>query len=394
VAAFAEIPSLGFESEAAVEIAKAFEGWIETDVLAPMVEPTAHLESFHGGRLHRAPVSEEAGPEAAAASFRRALERQLDSAPYDAVHVFSPIEGKAAADRLGPHVALVYQPQPLPSLLYRLDPPRPEWLQRVAADEATVAARASRLVLHHAPDASALRFRRRLPPHLVLPEPVDLDAWSWEQLTPRERPVVLVLDAGLPESARAPLLAALEAVPGASIRRLDLPRAAIHLPGDAAPIPLDRWHAGESWSADSRVRRRIAAAAALNDADVVVVPEPPFFGQASPATTCRRWGILQAAACRRPLVVADAPGYPLPAPLAEQLFRFPAGDAEAMAGLVHSLLYHPAKAVQVAERARQRVEASCGAAAFRRRLRALYAGILGTEPDRPLPAPIQPPADP
>ena len=103
----------------------------------------------------------------------------------------------------------------------------------------------------------------------------------------------------------------------------------------------------------------------------------------------RRWGILQAAACRRSLVVADCAGFPIPAGLVEHVFPYPARDRTAMAGLVRSVLFHPAKAIQVAERARRQVGTRHAAADFRRRLRSIYAGLLGDEPGLPRPAPVR-----
>jgi glycosyltransferase involved in cell wall biosynthesis len=386
LAAFAEIPSLGFESEAATEVAKALEAWCDLELFTPMVDATAHLESFHGGRLHRVTFPDDADAAAAAAAFRRGLERQVESAAWDAVHVFSPVEGRVLADRLPPKVPLLYEPQPLPSLLPRLGLPDKEWFARLAADEAVLLERASVILLHEAADASALRYRRRLPPHVVLDEPVDLDTYHWEQLLPGPAPVVLVLDPGLDEAARRALDEALGAIPGAVMRRLELGSATLHVGPDAAPATLAVWHSG---AADRPVPLQIAARTALNSADVVVAPHPVSLEGLGVATSCRRWGILQAAACRRSLVVADAPGCPIPAGLAEHVFRFPAHNWTAMAELVRSVLFHPAKAIQVAERARKEVELHFAAADFRRRLRAVYAGLLGPEPGLPRPAPVR-----
>jgi hypothetical protein len=386
VAAFAEVPSLAFESEAVVEIAKALEAWCEVEVFTPMIGATAHLEAFFGGRLNRVSLPAGAASEAAAAAFLRGLERQVASAAWDAAHVFSPIEGRLLADRLPPQVPLVYQPQPLPSLLPRLGLPGAEWLARLSADEVALVERASAILLHEAADASALRYRRRLPPHVVLAEPVDLDLYHWEQLVPGDAPVVLVVDAGLDEGTRRALLGALAAIPGAVVRRLDLGTATLWTDPESGPVPLAAWWSG---AADRPVPLRLAACAVLNGADVVVVPHPPHPEGAGVATSSRRWGILQAAACRRPLVVEEAPGCPIPSGLVEHVFRFGAHDWPAMAELVRSVLFHPARAIQVAERAHRQIEARFAAADFRRRLRAVYAGLLGAEPGLPRPAPVR-----
>ncbi|MBI5502361.1 MAG: glycosyltransferase [Deltaproteobacteria bacterium] len=387
VATFAEVPSLGFESEAATEAAKALEAWCEVELFTPMVDATAHLEAFYGGRLHRVTFPQGEGVESAAAAFRRGLERQVESAAWDAVHVFSPVEGRLLADRLPPDVPLVYQPQPIPSLLARLGNPGKEWLAKLAADEAVLVGRASAILLHEASDASALRYRRRLPPHVVLAEPVDLDLYHWEQLVPGTAPVVLVLDPGLDEVSLGALDEALRAIPGAVVWRLELATAALHVEPPPSPaVALGPWFSG---AADHAVPLRLAARAALNAADVVVAAQPGALEGAGVATSCRRWGILQAAACRRPLVVADSTGFPIPAGLAEHVFPFPAKDWAAMAGLVRSVLFHPAKAIQIAERARRQIELRHSAADFRRRLRAIYAGLLGDEPGLPRPAPVR-----
>jgi glycosyltransferase involved in cell wall biosynthesis len=386
VAAFTEVPSLGFESEAATEAAKALAGWCEVDVFTPMGEASAHLEAFHGGRLHRTPLPAGADVAAAASAFRRGLERQLESSAYDAVHVFSPVEGRVLADRLPPETPLVFQPQPVPSLVCRLGRPPADWGERLVADEAVLVERTSVILLHEGADASALRYRRRLPPHAVLPEPVDLDAYHWEQLVPGTLPVVLVLDPGLDEEARGPLRAALAAIPGAALWWLDLPTARLRIPADGPPVPAAVWFSG---AADRPVPLRVVAQAALNSADVVVAPHAACLEGLGVATSCRRWGILQAASCRRPLVASETPAFPLPSGLAEHVFRFPASDAAAMADLVRSVLFHPARAIQVAERARERVQADHAAADFRRRLRAIYAGLLGTEAPLPRPAPVR-----
>lgn len=386
VAAFAEIPSLSFESEAVTEIAKAFEGWFEVEIFTPMVEAGAHLEAFHGGRLHRVPLPPQADAEAAAAAFRRGLERQVDSAGWDAVHVFSAIEGRPIADRLPPGVPLIFQPQPVPSLLLRIGLPGRGWAARLAADETAVLERTQALVLHEATDAGALRYRRRLTPHAVLPEPVDLDDYHWEQLVPGAAPVVLVLDAGLDDPARQAIDQALAALPGPVVRWLDLRRAQLRVEGRQEPTALSAWFAGV---ADRPVPLRLAARAALNVSDVVVIPHAAVLDTAGGTTSCRRWGVLQAAACRRPVVLSEGPGAPAPSRLGEHLFRFPAGDWGAMADLVRSLLFHPTKAIQVADRARQRVEAEFSAAEFRRRLRAIYAGLVEPEPGVPRAAPVR-----
>ena len=386
VAAFAEIPSLCFESEAVTELVKAFEGWCEVEVFTPMVDAGAHLEAFHGGRLHRVPLPPQADAEAAAAAFRRGLERQVDSAGWDAVHVFSAIEGRPIADRLPPAVPLVFQPQPIPSLLLRLGLPGRGWAARLAADETAVLERAQALVLHEATDAGALRYRRRLTPHVVLPEPVDLDDYHWEQLVPGPVPAVLVLDPGLDDAARAAIDQALAAIPGPVVRWLDLQRARLRVEGRTEPVSLAAWFSGAT---DRAVPLRVAARAALNAADVVVIPHATVLDTAGGTTSCRRWGVLQAAACRRPVVLSEGPGVPAPSRLGEHLFRFPSGDWPAMADLVRSLLFHPTKAIQVAERARQRVESEFSATDFRRRLRAIYAGLVEQEPDVPRAAPIR-----
>ncbi|MBN1771927.1 MAG: glycosyltransferase [Deltaproteobacteria bacterium] len=386
VAAFAEIPSLCFESEAVTELVKAFEGWFEVEVFTPMVEAGAHLEAFHGGRLHRVPLPQGTDAEAAAAAFRRGLERQVDSAEWGAVHVFSAIEGRPIADRLPAGVPLVFQPQPVPSLLLRLGLPGRGWAARLAADETVVLERTQALVLHEATDAGALRYRRRLTPHVVLPEPVDLDDYHWEQLVPGTAPVVLVLDPGLDDAARQAIDQALAAIPGPVVRWLDLRRARLQVEGRAEPLSLAAWFSG---AADRPVPLRIAARAALNAADVVVVPHAAALDTAGGTTSCRRWGVLQAAACRRPVVLSEGPGAPAPSRLGEHLFRYPPGDWSAMADLVRSLLFHPTKAIQVAERARQRVESEFGAADFRRRLRAIYAGLVDREPGAPRAAPVR-----
>jgi len=386
VAAFAEVPSLTFESEVVVEVAKALEAWCEVEAFTPMVGATAHLEAFFGGRLNRVSLPAGAAADAAAAAFLRGLERQVASAAWDAAHAFSPIEGRLLADRLPPHVPLVYQPQPLPSLVPRLGPPGAEWRARLGTDEAVVVERASAILLHEAADASALRYRQRLPPHVVLAEPVDLDLYHWEQLVPGDTPVVLVLDAGLDEATRRALLDALGAIPGALVRRLDLGTAALWTEPESTPVPLAVWWSG---AADRPVPLRLAARAALNGADVVVVPHPPPLEGVGVTTSCHRWGILQAAACRRPLVVEEAPGCPIPSGLVEHVFHFGVHDWPAMAEMVRSVLFHPARAIQIAERARKQIEARFAAADFRRRLRSVYAGLLGEEPGLPRPAPVR-----
>jgi glycosyltransferase involved in cell wall biosynthesis len=387
VAAFAEIPSLSFESEAVTELVKAFEGWCEVEVFTPMVDAGAHLEAFHGGRLHRVPLPQQADVEAVAGAFRRGLERQVDSAGWDAVHVFSAVEGRPIADRLPPGVPLVFQPQPVPSLLLRLGLPGRGWATRWAADETAVLERTSALVLHEPTDAGALRYRRRLTPHVVLPEPVGLDDYHWEQLAPGPTPVVLVLDPGLDDQARRDLDAALAAIPGPAVRWLDLRRGRLRLEGRDDELSLATWFAGAN---DRPVPLRIAARAALNAADVVVVPHAAALDAAGGTTSCRRWGVLQAAACGRPVVLSEGPGAPAPSKLVEHLYRFPPGDWPAMADLVRSVLFHPTKAFQVAERARRRVEAEFGATDFRRRLRAIYAGLIEREPGgAPRPAPVR-----
>ncbi|MDI7268966.1 MAG: hypothetical protein QME96_13340 [Myxococcota bacterium] len=389
VAAFSEVPSLSVESELAIEVARALEGWCEVDVVAPMLDATAHLEAFHGGRLHRVSVAGTEDVHGAADAFERALDRQIASARYDAVHLLSPLGAGVAAGRTGGDVPIVAHVQPLPALGFRFGPAERGWLERLAAEEAATLDAASLLILHEPADTGALRFRRRLAPHLVLPEPVDVDAYHWEQLVPGPSPVVLILDPAFPPTQRFEMLqplGALERSPGVSTWRLSVPSGRLQ-PGMAEPeTGVAAWAGGTS---KGEVRLKIAARTAFAAADVVIAPHAAGLEECGLAASCRRWGILQSAACRRPLVVSDSQRFPLPADLAENVFRFPAGDWAAMAQIVRSVLLHPAKAAHVADRAWKRVHEAHSATDFRRRLRAIYAGILGHDPTRPGPMPVR-----
>ncbi len=334
---------------------------LKTDALA-------HLERFGDARMFRVPVAGAAAEQRA--SFARAVNRQLDSLPYDIVHVRGPFEGEVVARRrreLG--CRFVYEVATYPDEAESADAER-RWGEahdRCLED-------ADLIVVPTAAAARSLGDRGFAGKVAVVPPGVDVNRFDWWPISEGEETRILCLASFAADRDMGTVLTALRALSqGRRIRAL--------IAGEPDPGRRERLRTiVESFRLGEVVQVRgeplsEAIPSLIAAAHVAVVP-------ASATPRFQELGdipqpVLEYMACRRPLVAAGVPGVAEVVRDEKEGLLYVPGDDSSLADGISTLIEQSTLRERLVEASYDRVRWNFSGGARRRRIAEVYEMLLG-----------------
>jgi glycosyltransferase involved in cell wall biosynthesis len=362
VTAFAPVPGSSPHAAAVLAVAEALRAEIE--IVTVKTDGLSHMERLEHARMLRVPLGLGSAAEQRRA-FGRAIARQLDSQPYDAVHVRGPIEGAVVARRAASQgFRFVYE---MATFADEAEGPDAErgW---ESAHEACCEAADLILVATNAA-ARALGERGHAGKVAVISPGVDVNTYDWRPGGTGIGSRVLYLGSFDADRDLATLLQALHAL------RHTRPVEAL-LAGDSNP---DR---------RERLRRMVTA---FDLEGVVAVhgepkPEmlPMIIGAAdvcvAPASATPRFHelgdlpqpLLEYLACRRPVVAAGVPGLSEIIRDDKEALLYEPGDERTLTQALVTLLDHAPQRERLVAAGYTRVRENFSEGARRRRLAEVY----------------------
>ena len=374
VSAFAPVPGTNPHSTALLGMASALVG--ELDLVTVKTEALSYLDTLQGARMFRVPVGEDSAVEMRD-TFARAVLRQLESRPYDAVHVRSPTVGRRVADRKSEmKFRLIYEVATFPD---ESDGPDAE---RRWEDDHDAACEAADLILVPTEAGARAHAERGHGGKVAIVAPgVDVDDFDWWPVAGDSTLRILYLGTFEAERGVETLLEALREV--RKHWHVD-----VLIAGDNAPHRRERLRRMVgAFSLGSVVRQRGeprpgSVPMIIGAADVCVAT-------ASAAPRFQEFGdlpqpLLEYLACRRPVVAAGVPGVAEIVRDEREALLYPPDDGVTLADSIVQVASEPVLRERLVEAAYERTRWRYSAGARRRRLaevyESLFSGSQGFDP--------------
>jgi glycosyltransferase involved in cell wall biosynthesis len=360
--AFAPVPGSSPHASALLGMAAAIRG--ELDLITIKTESLSHMEHHGDARLYRVPVGLGSAREQRE-TFGRACVRQLESQPYDVVHVRGPLEGRLLAERKkANHFRFVYEVATFPDEAEGADTETAWERAHLECAEA-----ADLILVPSSAAARSLGDQGHAGKVAVVHPGVDVNTYDW-------------WPAGSGETARLLYLGGL-----AADRDLGTVLAAVKIVARERPVEV--LVAGEP-DADLRERVRRVVTGFELDKVVTVRGEPraialPMIIGASdiclaPASAAPRFQdygdipqpLLEYVACRRPVIAAAVPGVAEILRDDKEGVLYAPGDHESLAESLVTLLDNHTLRERLVEAAYDRARWQFSDGARRRRIAEVY----------------------
>ena len=368
-AAFASVPGTNPHASALIAMASALRAHMDFVTVKP--PHLAHQGRLGDARLFRVPV--QGSPQEQRAGFARAVRRQVESEPYDVVHVRGPIEGVAlAAHQKAMGFRLIYEVAGFADESEGLEA-NELWIRAhqqclEAADLILVSGDAA---------ARALGEQGFAGKAAVVPPGVEVDAFDWWPAAPSE--VLRLLYLGSFASARElpTLLAAIR-----QVRQLRPVRALVageRLPDRRARIRRMVEDFGLADTVEVRGEPRATAVPRLiagSDIGVVTASSVPRFQELGGLPE----PLLEFLACRRPIVVAAVPAIAEVVRDGQEGLLYLPSDEDSLAEAILTMGADPALRGRLVDAGYRHVRERFSLGARRRRIAEIYSMLApGTQ---------------